>query len=328
MSYSAYNADPDNGGKWRNSAGEENGNNTWALPTFVAPSEPGNYRMRFKIDWNSIDPAGNAGNAEGGNTLKANRGTLIDVTLCVAAAEDVELIEARAAFAEVYAAATAALDEAYTQEYPLQVASQEQAYFIWTNQQEQSEGPIAQLIDGVIGASATDNFFHTNWHGDSDAVHYLEIDLGQGNELKDFSFSYTTRAAVSGDFPNAIEVVGSNEKNGAYTQIANITSGLPQSGRTAYKAAEFHSAEAYRYIRFNVKAPRKYWHMTEFDLLCCAGEYKFIKDLYKSKKADYEALVVLYKQYANTEDYTIEQYNEAVAALEQAIRVATSISED
>ena len=85
VSYSAYNADPDGSGLWRNSAGEQNGNNTVALPTFKAPETVGTYRMRFKTDWNSIDPAG-CDDAD--NTLKANRGAIIDVTLEVAEAQE------------------------------------------------------------------------------------------------------------------------------------------------------------------------------------------------------------------------------------------------
>ena len=85
VSYSAYNADPDGSGLWRNSAGEQNGNNTVALPTFKAPETVGTYRMRFKTDWNSIDPAGCD---DANNTLKANRGAIIDVTLEVAEAQE------------------------------------------------------------------------------------------------------------------------------------------------------------------------------------------------------------------------------------------------
>ena len=85
VSYSAYNADPDGSGLWRNSAGEQNGNNTVALPTFKAPETVGTYRMRFKTDWNSIDPAGCD---DANNTLKANRGAIIDVTLDVAEAQE------------------------------------------------------------------------------------------------------------------------------------------------------------------------------------------------------------------------------------------------
>ena len=85
VSYSAYNADPEGSGLWRNSAGAQNGNNTVALPTFKAPETTGTYRMRFKTDWNSIDPAGCD---DANNTLKANRGAIIDVTLEVAEAQE------------------------------------------------------------------------------------------------------------------------------------------------------------------------------------------------------------------------------------------------
>ena len=85
VSYSAYNADPDGSGLWRNSAGEQNGNNTVALPTFKAPETVGTYRMRLKTDWNSIDPAGCD---KDGNTLSDNRGAIIDVTLEVAEAQE------------------------------------------------------------------------------------------------------------------------------------------------------------------------------------------------------------------------------------------------
>ena len=86
VSYSAYNED--DAGQWCNSEGVTGNNNTFALPTFKAPETEGTYRMRFKIDWNSIDPAGNPGKADGSNTLSANRGSIIDVTLEVAEPQD------------------------------------------------------------------------------------------------------------------------------------------------------------------------------------------------------------------------------------------------
>ena len=82
VSYSAYNKD--DAGQWCNSEGVTGNNNTVALPSFKAPDTQGTYRMRFKIDWNSIDPAGNPGKADGSNTLSANRGSIIDVMLEVA----------------------------------------------------------------------------------------------------------------------------------------------------------------------------------------------------------------------------------------------------
>ena len=47
------------------------------MPPFTVPASTpyGFYRMRYKIDWNCIDPAGNANQ---GNLLPNNGGTVID----------------------------------------------------------------------------------------------------------------------------------------------------------------------------------------------------------------------------------------------------------
>lgn len=48
------------------------------LPAFAAPSTPGTYRVRYKIDWNNIDPAGAI---VAGNTMQANGGVIVDFML-------------------------------------------------------------------------------------------------------------------------------------------------------------------------------------------------------------------------------------------------------
>ena len=86
VAHSFYGVNGENSGY--NSAGTPisgDGRNTVALPTFKAPEATGTYRMRFKIDWNSIDPAGCN---DASNTLKANRGAIIDVNLEVAEAQE------------------------------------------------------------------------------------------------------------------------------------------------------------------------------------------------------------------------------------------------
>lgn len=67
-----------------NSAGislSEGDRSTLDCPPFTAPTTPGTYRMRFKIDWNSIDPKGRTGT----NDIKANGGVIVDVMLNVVA---------------------------------------------------------------------------------------------------------------------------------------------------------------------------------------------------------------------------------------------------
>ena len=76
MSYSFYSPSGDPG---KNSAGQElagDNRNTLTMPSFVAPSTPGTYRMRFKTDWNSLEPGGGA-------TFVADGGTIVDVALVV-----------------------------------------------------------------------------------------------------------------------------------------------------------------------------------------------------------------------------------------------------
>lgn len=82
MSYSNYNN--------KNSKGNQNRSaDTRTLPNFTIPAnlKPGFYRLRYKIDWDNIDAAGNPGNEQGGNTIKGNGGVIVDTRLNVHADE-------------------------------------------------------------------------------------------------------------------------------------------------------------------------------------------------------------------------------------------------
>ena len=90
MSFSFYTGnfnDDVNGGV--NSAGTsltEGNRNTTYLPPFTAPSKEGEYRIRFKMDWNSIDAGGQIGadgTCTGNNGILANSGSIVDATLFV-----------------------------------------------------------------------------------------------------------------------------------------------------------------------------------------------------------------------------------------------------
>ena len=89
VSYSFYNNGSDSDQSGWNSAGDViNGGgtpdprSTVVLPTFTAPTNPGEYRMRIKLDWCNIDPNGDNDNKFGNFT--GNGGHIIDVTLEVA----------------------------------------------------------------------------------------------------------------------------------------------------------------------------------------------------------------------------------------------------
>lgn len=64
----------------KNSAGKTlNSQNVLQTPEFTIPELPnGYYRMRFKVDWNNIDPAGRIGDD---NSILANGGGIIDIRL-------------------------------------------------------------------------------------------------------------------------------------------------------------------------------------------------------------------------------------------------------
>ena len=66
MSYSFYSGNDTSDGSGYNSGGTAisgQSRNTLSMPPFTCPSTPGTYRMRFKTDWNSIDPAGDSNSA-------------------------------------------------------------------------------------------------------------------------------------------------------------------------------------------------------------------------------------------------------------------------
>ena len=89
MTYSFYTGSFSQDTSGQNSAGTKisnGGRDTRFCPPFKAPTTPGTYRIRFKLDWNSIDPGGQVG-SDGTLTQKnaffATSGEIVDATLVV-----------------------------------------------------------------------------------------------------------------------------------------------------------------------------------------------------------------------------------------------------
>lgn len=79
--FSFYSFDPTGDTSGYNSEGElltGDARSVLTLPAFAAPSTPGTYRVRYKIDWNNIDPAGSI---VANNTMQANGGVIVDFML-------------------------------------------------------------------------------------------------------------------------------------------------------------------------------------------------------------------------------------------------------
>lgn len=100
VSYSFYSAS--NGSTGLNSKGEtvSNNCNVNPLPSFTAPAEEGTYRIRFKVDWNSVDAGGCV---VSGNNILNNGGGIYDATLVVKdVTNGIDSINAEAANAELF----------------------------------------------------------------------------------------------------------------------------------------------------------------------------------------------------------------------------------
>lgn len=100
VSYSYYSASDAKTGL--NSKGEtvSENCNVNPLPSFTAPAEEGTYRIRFKVDWNSVDAGGR--NTATNNILN-NGGGIYDATLVVKdVTNGIDSINAEAANAELF----------------------------------------------------------------------------------------------------------------------------------------------------------------------------------------------------------------------------------
>ena len=85
--YAFYSGDFNNYNSGKNNAGQTvTGNDRATInpPSFTAPTTPGTYRIRFKVDWNSVDPGGQLAADQtifGQNGIGKNGGYILDATL-------------------------------------------------------------------------------------------------------------------------------------------------------------------------------------------------------------------------------------------------------
>ena len=108
----------------------------------------------------------------------------------------------------------------------------------------------------VLFDNEASTFFHSDYSGDPSVDgldHYLRVDMGEGNSVSLFTFTFTTRNTnCTVNSPTTIVVEGSNEANGTYTEIATL-SGLPTTNSTVYTSGVLGNENvAYRYIRYRV----------------------------------------------------------------------------
>ena len=98
--------------------------------------------------------------------------------------------------------------------------------------------------------------FHSAYSGTNPGTHhYIRVDLGEEYKSDLFAFTYTNRANNNKQNPTAITVEGSNEENGTYEHIVNLTTldGLPTAEASSFESELLGTqGKTYRYLRFKV----------------------------------------------------------------------------
>ena len=143
----------------------------------------------------------------------------------------------------------------------LQVDNLTGAFYLSTNadhntycsiEKKDGEG-IGELVDGDnIG------FFHSQWESAdaNDKVnehHFLQVDLGAGNEMEEFKFNYVTRNGKGGNpYPIKMIVSASTDGSDFSTTLATLNSGLPSTEGADYESAAIKCGTQYKSLRFTV----------------------------------------------------------------------------
>lgn len=116
-----------------------------------------------------------------------------------------------------------------------------------SNWKEPTEGSYEALLDGN-----GDTYFHSTYSMSTTGAHYLRADLGENKGVSAFSFAFRRRSQNNNNRPTQMTIYGSND-DVQYTQIAQITSGLPTDANDHYYFSQtINSSETYRYIKFEV----------------------------------------------------------------------------
>lgn len=124
---------------------------------------------------------------------------------------------------------------------------------LWTDNQETSEGPIANLVDGN---NAT--YFHMSWSAPSPWPHYIRVDLGK--KVKGVSIWYKGRNNANNDNPKQMTILASNEigdtpEEAKAWEIVKLTSTvLPKGTAPEYTSPGLFSENEFQYLWLRVEA--------------------------------------------------------------------------
>lgn len=127
-----------------------------------------------------------------------------------------------------------------------------------TDNQEPTEGPIKNLIDGNLN-----NFFHTRWSSPQNPLpQYIQIDFREQHQV--FMFWYRNRNG-SQVGPENMDVKVSSDGE-TWETVTSILSGLPSASKAEYTSEGLDAGKPFTHIRFVVTktyGDKKYFNMAE-----------------------------------------------------------------
>ena len=213
----------------------------------------------------------------------------------------------------------------------LQTGDENENFWLSTNADQNVVGSstdgdgIAALIDGNV-----DTYMHTQWGGTAVSDdHYVQVSLGDGQGLEEFTFTYATRKGSSSTYtspaPTIIELYGSNDGVTFTDLIAKFTSSDATNPLISFtklgefwESANIRPTQSYDYLRFYVKESRGPQANTQY-----GGHYYFAMSEFALKSVSYEAsyYVESLTSYGNV---TEEQFLNVARAKDAAVALANS----
>lgn len=132
---------------------------------------------------------------------------------------------------------------------------------LFTNAQEQHEGPIAYLIDGD-----PNTYFHSSWSTSIDQPHVVMVDFRK--KVTQISFSYQNRNNLNGK-PQDIIVWGITEDG--QVELGRLDEGLPVAGGSIFHAPLFTTTKpitgiVLQVMRTNTGVAPTFFNMAELML--------------------------------------------------------------
>ncbi len=124
----------------------------------------------------------------------------------------------------------------------------------WTDAQEATEGPLANLFDG-----SDDTFFHMNWHNPKDFPHYIVVKVEK--PIAAMSFAYTCRNHGGKHNPKRMQVWVSKDFDGTNfvpsafnaVKVGEELKELPGDQKASYTSETLNfNGEKYQYVWFEI----------------------------------------------------------------------------